>query len=179
MTRKSSFSMYQRFAASKSGTRTATWCPFIDANGLVMLWAGGLLRDIRTPREVESTNSNVLSAHRCETTYVRQVWIKSSQALIRYEPQVHNPGDAKTRAPYPTNSAIRSPARIGRIRMRGGASQLCSRVRRARRDHDGDLENHQAARGAVGRTPVHPYDPQCCADRGRSEVARHARTRIG
>src|SRR5215472_9380654 len=96
--------------------------------------------------------------HSMETTYVRQVWIKSSQALMRYELQVHNPGYAKTRThtPYPTSSTTGSPARIGLIRMRGATSQLCSRVRRTGRDHDGDLENHQAARSAVGRTAVQP-----------------------
>src|SRR5215475_13624938 len=94
--------------------------------------------------------------HSMETTYVRQLWIKSSQALMRYELQVHNPSDAKTRThtPYPTSSTSGSPARIGRIRMRGAVSQLCSRGRRARRNDDGDLESDQAARSAVGRTPV-------------------------
>src|SRR5262245_38044443 len=83
---------------------------------------------------------------RRETTYVRQSWIKSLQALMRYELQVHNPTYAKTRShtPFATRSANGSPARIGLIRMRGAAPQFCSRVRRARRNDDGDLENHQA-----------------------------------
>ncbi len=45
-TRKSSFSTYQRLAAAKSGTRTATWWPFIEAKGLFSLRAGMLTTDM-------------------------------------------------------------------------------------------------------------------------------------
>src|SRR5262245_26600350 len=95
-------------------------------------------------------------------SYVRRLWIKSTQPLMWYELQVHNLSDAKTctHTPCPTSLTTGSPARIGLIRMRGATPQLCSRVRRARRDHDGDLENHQAARSAAGRTLVQPHDPQ-------------------
>src|SRR5258707_4191601 len=40
MTRKSSFSTYHRLPTSKSGTRTATWWPFMSAKALSDLTGG-------------------------------------------------------------------------------------------------------------------------------------------